>query len=143
MKEIAFKSKSSIIALLFGTSFFVLFSFLSIGIKPKGWIFYFLMSIIISIVFAISFCYELKRPNCLIKMCDDILWIYSNKTWNKCNIFDIISVKYRKTKSGRIVVNSGTLEIKTVNSTFRLSNVKDVEDVALILQKEKVLKDKQ
>ena len=54
-------------------------------------------------------------------------------------MFDIISVKYRKTKSGRIVLNSGTLEIKTMNSLFRLSNVKNVEDVALILQKNKKL----
>lgn len=139
VKEIAFKAKTSIIAQIFGASYFVLFSFLSISIKPKGWIFYFLLSIIISIVFVWGFCHELKRPNCLIKMSDSILWIYSNKIWNECNTFDIISVKYRKTKSGRIVLNSGTLEIKTMNSLFRLSNVKDVEDVALILQKNKQL----
>lgn len=68
MQEIAFKTKLSNIMLILGAILFALFSLLSVTIKPNGWIVYFLLSVVMVIIFIGGFCYELKRPNCLIKL---------------------------------------------------------------------------
>ena len=135
MKEIAFRSKSSIIMLILGTILFALFSFLSVTVKPNGWIVYFLISVVMVIVFIGGFCYELKKPNCLIKLSDGSLWIYTKGKWNKIDAADMITVNYRKTLSGRIVVKSGTLKITTKDTSYSLYNVKNVEEVAFMLRK--------
>ncbi len=133
MKEIAFKAKSAMVGLISGAILFVLFSVISVEIQPDGWIFYFLFSVVFTVIFLVSFFYELKKPNCLIKSSDDILWIYAKGKWNEINMFDITSIKYRRTESKRIVLSSGSLKITTEYSIFKLWNVKNVESVALIL----------
>ena len=123
MQEIAFKTKLSNIMLILGAILFALFSLLSATIKPNGWIVYFLLSV------------ELKRPNCLIKLSNGFLWIYTKGKWNKIHVTDMIAINYRKTKSRRMVLNSGTLKITTKDSSYTLSNVKNIEEVAFMLQK--------
>lgn len=135
MNEIAFKSKLSNIMLFFGAILFVLFSFLTVTIKPNGWILYFLLSVVMVIIFIGGFCYEVKRPNCLIKLSNGFLWIYTKRKWDIIHVTDMITINYRKTKSRRMVLNSGTLKITTKDSSYTLSNVKDVEVVAFMLRK--------
>ena len=135
MNEIAFKSKLSNIMLFFGAILFVLFSFLTVTIKPNGWILYFLLSVVMVIIFIGGFCYEVKRPNCLIKLSNGFLWIYTKRKWDIIHVTDMITINYRKTKSRRMVLNSGTLKITTKDSSYTLSNVKDVEVVEFMLRK--------
>ena len=127
MKEIAFKAKSATILLILGASLSALLAFLSFIIKPNGWIIYLSLFSIMTIIFIVSFCYELKKPNCLIKLSDDYLWIYAKKKWNKIQMNDVIDITYRRTQSGRTVTNSGTLKIITPNSSYTLYNIKNVE----------------
>lgn len=135
MQEIAFKTKLSNIMLILGAILFALFALLSATIKPNGWIVYFLLSVVMIIIFIGGFCYELKRPNCLIKLSNGFLWIYTKGKWNKIHVTDMIAINYRKTKSRRMVLNSGTLKITTKDSSYTLSNVKNIEEVAFMLQK--------
>lgn len=135
MNEIAFRTKLSNIMLILGTILSFLILVLAVIIKPNGWIIYSLLSIILGIIFLGGFCYELKMPNCLIKLSDGFLWIYSKGKWEKIHVTDITTINYRKTQSGRIVMNSGTLKITTKNTSFTLSNVKNVEEVAFMLRK--------
>lgn len=134
MTEIAFKTKSAAVGLFAGMTLFIALFVLSITMKPDMWILYFIISVTFSVAFLSGFCFECKKPDCLIKYSGNVLFVYAGKVWKEIEISDIISIKSRRTKSGRIVLKSGTIEIETKVSSYKLSNVKDVEEVTYKLR---------
>lgn len=134
MKVIAYRAKSAEIALGIGAFLFTMLILYTVSARPDGWRLYAILMAVCSAVFIISFFIEFRKPVCLIKSSDDILWIYRRGRWNQVNIADVRSVEHRRTKSGSFILSSGTLKIFTVDSSYTLSNVKDVEEVSFFLR---------
>lgn len=134
MKVIAYRAKSAEIALGIVAFLFAMLILYTVSSRPDGWRLYAILMAVCSAVFIISFFIEFRKPRCLIKSSDDILWIYRRGRWNQVSIADVRSVEHRRTKSGSFILSSGTLKIFTADSSYTLSNVKDVEEVSFFLR---------